>query len=47
MLLTFRNCELDTMLFALRCGGQARPVEPLVFNLLLYLARHRNRIVSR
>lgn len=47
MLLTFRDYELDTRLFALRCGGQPRPVEPLVFNLLLHLARHRDRIVSR
>lgn len=47
MLLTFRDCELDTSLFALRCGGQARQVEPLVFNLLVYLAQHRDRIVTR
>lgn len=47
MLLRFRDCELDTALFALRCGGQARQVEPLVFNLLAYLAQHRDRIVSR
>lgn len=47
MLLTFRDCELDTRLFALRRSGQPRQVEPLVFDLLLYLARHRNRIVTR
>lgn len=47
MLLTFRNCELDTRLFALRRDGQARRVEPLVFNLLVYLAQHRDRIVPR
>lgn len=47
MLLTFRDYELDTSLFALRCGGQARQVEPLVFNLLVYLAQHRDRIVTR
>lgn len=47
MLLTFRDYELDTRLFALRCGGQPRPVEPLVFNLLLHLAQHRDRIVTR
>lgn len=47
MLLTFRDYELDTALFTLRCGGQARQVEPLVFNLLVYLAQHRERIVTR
>jgi len=47
VLLTFRNHELDTRLFALRRDGQARQVEPLVFNLLVYLAQHRDRIVTR
>lgn len=47
MLLTFRDYELDTRLFALRCGGQACQVEPQVFNLLVYLAQHRDRIVTR
>jgi TolB-like protein/uncharacterized protein YukE len=47
VLLTFRDCELDTRLFALRCGGQVRQVEPLVFNLLAYLVQHRDRIVTR
>ena len=47
MLLTFRDCELDTTLFVLRRDGQARPIEPLVFNLLAYLVQHRDRIVTR
>lgn len=47
MQLTFGDCELDTRLFALRRGGQPRAVEPLVFNLLAYLAQHRDRIVLR
>lgn len=47
MLLIFGDCELDTGLFELRCGGSVRPVEPQVFDLLVYLARHRDRIVSR
>ena len=47
MLLTFGDFELDTTLFTLRCGGQARQVEPLVFNLLTYLAQHRDRVVPR
>lgn len=47
MLLTFRGYELDTELFELRCDGQPCPVEPQVFDLLAYLAKHRDRIVSR
>jgi len=47
VLLTFRDCELDSHLFILRCGGVVRPIEPLVFNLLAYLAQHRDRIVTR
>jgi TolB-like protein/Tfp pilus assembly protein PilF len=47
VLLTFRDYELDTRLYALRCGGQVCQVEPLVFNLLAYLAQHRERIVTR
>lgn len=47
MLLTFRDYELDLRLFALRCRGQVCQVEPLVFNLLVYLVQHRHRIVTR
>lgn len=47
MLLTFRGFELDTSLFTLRCNGLVRLVEPKVFDLLVYLARHRHRIVTR
>ncbi|WP_171016216.1 transcriptional regulator, partial [Ramlibacter sp. 2FC] len=47
VLLTFRDCVIDTRLYALRCGGQSRQVEPQVFNLLAYLVQHRDRIVSR
>lgn len=46
MLLTFRGYELDTKLFALRCEGQPCQIEPQVFNLLLYLVQHRDRIVT-
>ena len=46
MLLTFRDFELDTSLFTLRCGNQVDHVEPQVFNLMVYLAQHRGRIVS-
>lgn len=47
MLLSFREYQLDTGLFELRCDGHSRPVEPQVFDLLLYLVQHRDRIVSR
>lgn len=47
MRITFGDFELDTTLFTLRCGGVGRLVEPQVFDLLAYLAQHRDRIVSR
>ena len=47
MLLSFNNYELDTELFELRHDGQSCPVEPQVFDLLIYLAQHRDRIISR
>ena len=47
MLLTFGDCEIDTNLFALRQQGLACQIEPLVFNLLLYLLQHRHRVVTR
>ena len=47
MLMTFGDCEIDTDLFALRRRGLACQIEPLVFNLLLYLLQHRGRVVSR
>lgn len=47
MLLTFKDVEIDTSLFALRIGGLVSHVEPQVFNLIVYLAQHRDRIVSQ
>jgi TolB-like protein/DNA-binding winged helix-turn-helix (wHTH) protein len=47
MRMTFGDYELDTALFGLRRAGESRPVEPKVFDLLVYLAKHRDRIVSR
>lgn len=47
MLLTFKDVEIDTSLFALRVGGLVRHVEPQVFNLIFYLAQQRDRIVSQ
>jgi len=47
MRLAFHGFELDTELFELRSNGESRPVEPQVFDLLVYLARNSDRIVSR
>ncbi|MDH4188584.1 MAG: winged helix-turn-helix domain-containing protein [Betaproteobacteria bacterium] len=47
MRLIFGEYVLDTELFELRHNGERSPLEPQVFNLLLYLARNRDRIVSR
>ncbi len=46
MLLVFGDYELDTALFQLRHDGEPRRVEPQVFDLLVYLAQHSDRIVS-
>jgi len=47
VLLRFGEYELDTDLFELRRSSQSCPLEPQVFDLLLYLIRNRERIVSR
>jgi len=47
VLLAFRDCQLDTRKGELRRGGELIQVEPQVFNLLVYLAQHRDRIISR
>lgn len=47
MQLRFGDCELDTRVFTLRRAGAPQPLEPLVFDLLAYLAKHRDRVVDR
>jgi TolB-like protein/Tfp pilus assembly protein PilF len=47
VLLSFNEYELDTELFELRCDGQPVPIEPQVFDLLVYLAQNRERIINR
>jgi TolB-like protein/DNA-binding winged helix-turn-helix (wHTH) protein/tetratricopeptide (TPR) repeat protein len=47
MRMAFGIYELDTELFQLRRNGEPVPVEPQVFDLIHYLARNRDRIVSR
>jgi DNA-binding winged helix-turn-helix (wHTH) protein len=39
--------ELDEDRWELRRGGLPVPVQPMVLRLLLYLARHRGRVVTR
>jgi len=47
MRLVFGDYELDTTLFELRREGQSCSVEPQVFDVLTYLAEHRDRIIPR
>lgn len=44
--LAFANFELDIERFELRREGAAVPVQPLVFELIVYLARYRERVVT-
>lgn len=43
----FRDFELDTALFELRQAGERVPLEPQVFDLLVFLARNAQRTVTR
>lgn len=43
----FGNCELDLDRLQLRVGGEIRPVEPQVFDVLALLVQHRDRVVSK
>src|SRR5262245_37590646 len=43
----FEHCSLDTDRRELRCGASLVPIEPQVFDLLEYLIRNRERVVSR
>jgi TolB-like protein/Tfp pilus assembly protein PilF len=47
LLFSFDNCSLDTDRRELRHEGEFRPVEPQVFDLLEFLIRNRDRMVSR
>jgi TolB-like protein/cytochrome c-type biogenesis protein CcmH/NrfG len=44
---TFANHVLDTERRELRRGSEARPVEPQVFDLLVYLVENRDRVVTK
>lgn len=43
----FRNFELDTAHFELREAGERVPIEPQVYDLLVFLARNSNRTVTK
>jgi adenylate cyclase len=43
----FANCEVDTERRELRRGGRVIPVAPQVFDLLDYLLRNRDRVLSK
>jgi TolB-like protein/class 3 adenylate cyclase len=45
--LTFDDFEIDTSLFELRRSGERVPIEPQVFDLLLFLARNPGRTVTK
>lgn len=47
MIYAFGPFELDTRVFELRHRGAVVAVEPQVFNVLAYLAEHRDRLVSK
>ena len=47
MLYLFGDRELETRRFELRRQGQVRPIEPQVFDVLTFLLRARDRVVSK
>lgn len=47
MIFAFGAYELDTRVYELRSGGTVCPIEPQVFDVLVYLATHRDRVVSK
>ena len=47
MLVRIADIVLDERCFELRRGGRRVAVQPKVLDLLLYLVRHRDRLVSR
>ncbi|MGH7060903.1 MAG: winged helix-turn-helix domain-containing protein, partial [Stellaceae bacterium] len=47
VVLAFADCRLDLERRELRRGGEAIGLEPKAFDLLAYLVRHRERVVSK
>src|SRR3954451_23532560 len=47
MIYRFGNYELDVQRCELRCAGQLVAIEPKVFEVLVYLLEHRDRVVTK
>jgi DNA-binding winged helix-turn-helix (wHTH) protein len=47
MIYAFADCELDTGLFVLRRAGADCAIEPRIYDLLLFLIKHRHRVVLK
>ncbi len=47
MIFRFGEYQIDTDIFELKRGGEVVKVEPQVFDLLVFLISHRNRVVSQ
>jgi DNA-binding response OmpR family regulator len=47
MMYRFGNYELDAQRCELRCAGQQVAIEPKVFEVLVYLLQHRDRVVTK
>src|SRR5260221_14499710 len=47
MIYVFRDCELDEARFELRRGGAVVKLEPKTFDVLAYLIRSPERVVSK
>ncbi|REL35485.1 transcriptional regulator [Thalassotalea euphylliae] len=43
----FNDIEIDATHFVIKVRGKQQPIEPKVFDLLLYLLRNRDRLISR
>ncbi len=43
----FDDCEVDVARFEVRCHGEVVHLEPQVFDLLVYLLEHRDRVVTK
>ena len=47
MIYRFGDCEVDTRLLELRRAGEAHAMDPLGFDLLVYLIENRDRVLTR
>ena len=47
MLFTFGTCSIDCARRELRREGELVAIEPQVFDVLVYLIQHRDRVVTR